>query len=128
AARPPRFGGLDRPGKDSGGLAVGAARRDQPVDRSKEIRMLELAGNAHAVGQIEMAQPADINAVDGHDRLGIGDAKGGLDQGYDERAVVGLAQLLHDIAAAIIVMRHAEGDPAYSFRAVSTPGCYLLRL
>ena len=57
AARPPRFGGFDRSGKDSGGLAMGAARRDQPVDRRKEIRMFELAGNAHAVGQIEMAEP-----------------------------------------------------------------------
>jgi hypothetical protein len=46
-------------------------------------------------------------------RLGIGNAGGGLDQGDDECALVGLAQLLHNIAAAVIVVRHAEGDATH---------------
>lgn len=37
-------------------------------------------------------------------------------------------QLLHYVTAALIVMRHAEGDAAYPFRPVVAPGSDLLRL
>jgi hypothetical protein len=45
AARPPRLGGFDRASKDSRWLAVSVARGYQPVDRSEEIGMIELARN-----------------------------------------------------------------------------------
>jgi hypothetical protein len=91
AAPAPCLCSLDRAGKDAGGLAVTAARGNQPVDRDKEIRVVKLAGNAHAVGQIEMPEPADIDTLDGHDRFGIRNASGGLDQRDDESAFFVLA-------------------------------------
>ena len=55
-----------------------------------------------------MAEPAHIDAGNGKDCFGIGDAGGGLDQGDHQCAVILLSHGCNDAAAAIIIMPHAK--------------------
>ena len=60
--------------------------------------------------------------------LDIGDAARGLDQRDDQRALVRDAHFRADIAAGVIVMRHAERRAAHALRRIAAPRGDLPRL
>ena len=84
--------------------------------------MFELAGNAHEIGQVEMAHPDDINPVHGCDFVHRRNAVGGFHQGDDERARIRRRHLVGHGAALVIVMRHAEGRAAPARRRIAGRG------
>src|SRR5258708_6491762 len=90
--------------------------------------MIELAGDANRVREVEMAEPADIDAWHGEDRIGIVDARLGFDQCDHQSALVGTAHLVLDIAAAVIIMRQVEGEAAHALGPIAAPGGNLFGL
>src|SRR5262249_20213082 len=55
---------LDARDHEARGLAVAGARVQDPVHRADELGVAELAGDAERVGQVEMADPEDVDALD----------------------------------------------------------------
>ena len=96
----------------SGRLAVLAAGLHHGVDRGEEILVLELAGDAQRRGQVEMADPEAVDAVERGDRVGVLDAGPGLDLGEEGGARVGGGELLQDGTAPVEIVRHAQRHAA----------------
>ena len=63
-------------------------------------------------GQVEVADPEDVDPVDGRDRVDVLDAPCRLDLGDEQHLVVGGFHLLDDVAAGVVVVGDAEGRPA----------------
>ena len=74
--------------------------------------MLELAGDAERRGQVEMADPEAVDAVERGDRVGVLDAGPGLDLGEEGRARIGGGELVQHGAAPVEVVRHAQRHAA----------------
>jgi hypothetical protein len=73
--------------------------------------MVELGRDAHAAGEVEMADPEHVDAVDLGDLVDIGDAVHGLDQADEAGAPVGGGERCVDRAHPVAVVgqrqRHA---------------------
>ena len=61
---------------------------DHLAHRRVEARVVELAGDAHEVGQVEMADPQHVDAFDGGDLIDLLQTALGLDLRDDQRALV----------------------------------------
>ena len=82
-------------------------------DRLHEIGMRELPGNAERRAQVEMADPQAVDALDRGDRVGVLDARGGLDLGEQAGALVRAGEPVMDRArVAVVLMRDAERHAA----------------
>ena len=98
-----------------------ALARAQRTTRSIAFVNLGLsncARNAQRYRQVEMADPQQVDAVDGGDGIGVLDALGGLDLADKGGALVGAAEFVGDGAGPVIVM----GDLRAQRRATPAGG------
>ena len=80
--------------------------------------IVELAGNAEEVRQVEVADPEDVDAVDRGDVVDGLEAALGLDLGDDDVARVGGLHLRERIAGGVVVVGEREGRAATALRRV----------
>src|SRR4029077_791322 len=80
-------------GVDAGNFIVFAGRGDDLLDGGEKIRVMELRGNAHGLGETEMAAPQHVPARCGGDGFRVGDASWRLDHGDHGGVLVGFAKV-----------------------------------
>ena len=96
-------------------LATGG---DDALDRADIAGVVELAGDAEEVRQIEVAEPETIDAVHGGDLLDGVETPLGFDLRDDEVAGIRRPHLGRRIARLVVVMREGERRPAPTFGRV----------
>ncbi len=92
------------------------------VDGGEVVRMLELAGDAHEIGQVEVTEPQRVDAGDRGNGLDVGQTFDRFDLRYHHRALVQRRHLGDDIAALVVVMRKSERRAAPSGGRIARAG------
>ncbi len=81
--------------------------------------MVELPGDAHEIGHVEMAEPEHVDAVDRGDVVDRLGAARGFDLGDHQGAAIGGGDLVDRRPGSVIVMRHAEAGASDAMRRVA---------
>lgn len=91
-----------------------AGGSDDGAHGSMEIRVIELGYDAHAGGEIEVADPENIDAWSSGDGIGVGKALKGFDLADDGGVAVGEIEVFRRMGRDVVVVSMTEAQPAMS--------------
>src|SRR5947209_913882 len=114
----------------AGDFAGGTGGGGDAVEGGEVVGVIELVGEPHGDGEVAVADPGDIDAVDGEVLFDALDALDGLDLEEEERLGVGAGHGGGDVggaAAAVVVVGDAEGGAAAAGGGIARPGEDLAR-